>query len=95
MFIACVDEVKKEAMRRREKLLMSQRKSRRDAGIIELHNIKTTAKQELSELTAADRRKIIDVLLQRDEIFEPLYAMLFDGASPAKDRKRLLPKIES
>lgn len=93
LFMECVDEVKGEAARRREKLLMSQRRSRRDAGIVELHDIKTIAKQELSQLTTSDKKKIIEALLHREEIFPHLHALIFDQPdSPERER---LPRIES
>lgn len=94
VFMACVDEVKKDTTRRREKLLMSQRKSRREAGILEMHDIKTIAKQELNELTAADKRKIIDHLLQREEIFGELYRIVFNSPEGTSERQQTLPRID-
>jgi hypothetical protein len=100
VFMACVDEVKKEAARRREKLLLSQRKSRRDAGELELHAIQVTAHQELDELTAADKKKILDTLLAHPDIFEHLHAAIFFRAQQGHDdhlrspARSGLPRIE-
>ena len=79
--MACVDEVKKDAARRREKLLLSQRKSRRDAGVLEMHGIQVTARQELDELTAADKKKIVEHLIQHPDVFGYLYEAIFQGAA--------------
>ncbi len=96
VFMACVDEVKKEAARRREKLLISQRKSRRDAGELELHAIQVTAHQELDELTAADKKKILDTLLAHPDVFEHLHAAIFrgQGSDLRSPTRSGLPRIE-
>lgn len=99
VFMACVDEVKTEAARRREKLLLSQRKSRREAGALEMHDIQVTAHQELDELNAADKKKILDTLLAHPDVFEYLHAAIFRGGGGNNEDLRPpvrsgLPRIE-
>jgi len=94
LFMSCVDEVKREAARRREKLLVSQRKSRKQAGLLEMHGIQVTARQELDELTVADKKKIIDNMLNEPEIFSHLYSVVFGDSVADSPQRSGLPRIE-
>lgn len=84
LFLKCVVEAKAEASRRRQKTAINMRKSKRSPTKEEIEDIRLATAPSLQDLTAADKRKIMERMLSTDEVFTALYDKTFPGSRPSQ-----------
>lgn len=103
-FLKCVEEVKKDVARRRNRAKLAGSKTRprekegaaaadanADADVEE----RDMRKLRLQDLAAADRRKVMEHMMQSDDVFDVLYGALFSRESPGGGAAGLLSVLDA
>merc|ERR1712232_926218 len=90
LFLKCVSAAKSEASRRCEKTAIRMRKSKHRPTEDELADIRVATAPSLQDLTAVDKRKIINRMLGMDQVFTALYDKTFP-ASRSNQVTKMLP----
>merc|ERR1719182_948315 len=84
LFLKCVSDSKAEAARRRQNTAIRMRRSKRPPTNREIEDIRAATAPSLQDLTAADKRKIMERMLSTDEVFTALYDKTFPGSRPSQ-----------
>jgi len=84
LFLKCVSDSKAEAARRRQNTAIRMRRSKRTPTKREIEGIRASTAPSLQDLTAADKRKIMERMLSTDEVFTALYDKTFPGSRPSQ-----------
>lgn len=84
LFLSCVKESKAEAARRRQNTAIKMRKSKHSPTKQEIESIRAATAPSLQDLTAADKRKIMQRMLSTDQVFTALYDKTFPGSRPSQ-----------
>lgn len=84
LFLKCVSDSKAEAARRRQNTAIRMRRSKRAPTKQEIEDIRAATAPSLQDLTAADKRKIMERMLSTDEVFTALYDKTFPGSRPSQ-----------